>query len=95
MKKSNKKQLVKRGKWWFRAVKNILTCFYKYPDIIYLEGKPFEETSVILSNHEGSYSPISLEMYLNNVYLGSGSYGVAGAADIYFKKNLKGVSLHN
>ena len=65
MKKSNSKKLVKRGKWWFRAIKNILTCFYHYPDIVYLDGKPFEETSVILSNHEGSYSPISLEMYFN------------------------------
>ena len=29
-----------------------------------------------------------LEMYLNNVYLGSGAYGVKGAAKIYFNKNL-------
>jgi len=34
-----------------------------------------------------------LEMYLNNVYLGSGAYGVAGAADIYFKKDLQDLSL--
>jgi hypothetical protein len=65
MKKSNRKKLVKRGNWWFRAIKSLLTCFYNYPDIIYLDSKPFEETSVILSNHEGSYSPISLEMYFN------------------------------
>ena len=29
-----------------------------------------------------------LEMYLNNVYLGSGAYGIKGAAKIYFNKNL-------
>ena len=29
-----------------------------------------------------------LEMYLNNIYLGSGAYGVAGAAKIYFNKTL-------
>lgn len=34
-----------------------------------------------------------LEMYLNNVYLGSGAYGVKGAARIYFNKNLNELSL--
>ena len=34
-----------------------------------------------------------LEMYLNNVYLGSGAYGVAGAAKIYFNKELKDLTL--
>ncbi len=29
-----------------------------------------------------------LEMYLNNVYLGSGAYGVGAAASVYFNKNL-------
>lgn len=34
-----------------------------------------------------------LEMYLNNVYLGSGAYGVAGAAQIYYNKPLKNLTL--
>lgn len=34
-----------------------------------------------------------LEMYLNNVYLGSGAYGVAGAATIYFNKPIKDLTL--
>lgn len=34
-----------------------------------------------------------LEMYLNNVYLGSGAYGVEGASQIYFNKHLKQLSL--
>ena len=34
-----------------------------------------------------------LEMYLNNVYLGSGAYGVKGAAKIYFNKELKQLTL--
>ncbi len=34
-----------------------------------------------------------LEMYLNNVYLGSGAYGVKGAARIYFNKNLNELTL--
>lgn len=34
-----------------------------------------------------------LEMYLNNVYLGSGAYGVEGAAQVYFNKHLKDLTL--
>jgi len=34
-----------------------------------------------------------LEMYLNNVYLGSGSYGVKAAARVYFNKDLKQLTL--
>ena len=34
-----------------------------------------------------------LEMYMNNVYLGSGAYGVEGAAKIYFNKSLKDCTL--
>ena len=34
-----------------------------------------------------------LELYLNNVYLGEGAYGIAGAADIYFDKKVKDLSL--
>lgn len=34
-----------------------------------------------------------LEMYLNNVYLGSGAYGVQGAAQTYFNKNLNQLTL--
>lgn len=34
-----------------------------------------------------------LEMYLNNVYLGSGAYGVAGASKVYFNKPLNELTL--
>jgi len=34
-----------------------------------------------------------LELYLNNVYLGSGAYGVKGAAKIYFNKELNQLTL--
>ena len=34
-----------------------------------------------------------LEMYMNNVYLGSGAYGVEGAARIYFNKHIKDCTL--
>ena len=34
-----------------------------------------------------------LEMYMNNVYLGSGAYGVESAAETYFNKKLKNCTL--
>lgn len=34
-----------------------------------------------------------LEMYLNNVYLGSGAYGVSAASEIYFNKKLNQLTL--
>lgn len=34
-----------------------------------------------------------LEMYMNNVYLGSGAYGVEGAAETYFNKKLSQLTL--
>ena len=34
-----------------------------------------------------------LEMYLNNVYLGAGAYGIAGASKIYFNKKLNQLTL--
>lgn len=60
-----KKKLVKKGKWWFRGIKNLMTSRYKAPQFIFLEGKEFENGSLILSNHEGTDAPMSLEMYLD------------------------------
>lgn len=34
-----------------------------------------------------------LEMYLNNVYLGEGAYGVSAAAEVYFNKKVKDLNL--
>ena len=34
-----------------------------------------------------------VRMYLNNVYLGSGAYGVSAASKIYFNKKLSQLSL--
>jgi len=60
-----KRRLVKKGKWWFRALKRLMTMRYKAPKFVFLGGKPFEDGSMILSNHEGTDAPMSLEMYLN------------------------------
>lgn len=59
-----KKKLVKRGKWWFRGLKKVMSIRYKEPKFIFL-GEEFEDGSVILSNHEGTDAPMSLEMYLD------------------------------
>lgn len=65
MAKKNKKKLVKKGKWWFRFIKVLMKSRYKAPEFVYLDGKPFEDGSVIISNHEGTDSPMSVEMYLD------------------------------
>lgn len=62
---AKKKKLVKKGKWWFRLLKRLMTSRYKQPEFIFLDGKPFENGSLILSNHEGTDAPMSLEMYLD------------------------------
>jgi hypothetical protein len=60
-----KKRLVKKGKWWFRLLKRLMAMRYKSPEFVFLGGKPFEDGSMILSNHEGTDAPMSLEMYLD------------------------------
>ena len=52
----------KKRKWWFRFMKNISKCRYKKPRFIYL-GEEIGTGGIILSNHEGTDSPMSLELY--------------------------------
>ncbi len=59
-----KNNLVKKGKWWFRLLKKMMTSRYKEPKFVYL-GEQFKDGSIILSNHEGTDAPMSLEMYLD------------------------------
>lgn len=47
---------------WFRAVKAFLRLFVKKPEFIYL-GEKVRPGGIILSNHEGPKSPLSLELY--------------------------------
>ena len=51
-------------KAWFRGLKKFLrvTGRYKKPEFIFL-GKEFERGGLILSNHEGTDAPLSLELY--------------------------------
>lgn len=67
------KQLVKKGKWWFRFIKTLMTSRYKKPEFIFL-GDKFEDGSIIISNHEGTDAPMSLEMYMDRKLRFWGAY---------------------
>ena len=56
-----KKQKAKR-RLYFRVMKALMKSRYKKPRFIYL-GEEFENGALILSNHEGTDSPMSLEIY--------------------------------
>ena len=47
---------------WFKAFKKLLVGRYKEPRFIYL-GEPLQNGSIIVSNHEGTDAPLSLELY--------------------------------
>ena len=49
-------------KLWFKAFKKLLVGRYKRPQFIYL-GEEFSTGGIILSNHEGTDAPLSLELY--------------------------------
>jgi hypothetical protein len=52
----------KKRKWWFRLLKKMMKVRYKEPEFIYL-GEKISNGSIILSNHEGTDAPMSLEIY--------------------------------
>lgn len=60
----NMNRPVKRGKAWFRFMKRLTVKRYKKPEFIYL-GEEIEKGGIILSNHEGTDAPMSLELYLD------------------------------
>ena len=57
--------VVKKRKWWFRVLKKIMKIRYKKVEFIYL-GEKITNGSIILSNHEGTDAPMSLEIYLDS-----------------------------
>ena len=52
----------KKRKWYFRLIKKITKCKYKQPTFVFL-GEKFKNSSIVLSNHEGTDAPMSLEIY--------------------------------
>lgn len=63
----------KNRKGWYEKFKKIMTGRYKKPKFIYL-GEKIEEGSIIISNHEGTESPMSLELYLDTPIRMWGAY---------------------
>ena len=61
---TEKKQDVQKRKWWFRFMKKLMLGRYKEPRFVYL-GEKIGNGGVILSNHEGTDAPMSLEIYLD------------------------------
>ena len=51
-------------KLYFRILKKIMKIRYKQPKFVYL-GEEISEGALILSNHEGTDAPMSLEIYLD------------------------------
>lgn len=59
-----KKRTIQKRKWWFRLMKKMMKGRYKEPKFVYL-GEEFGNGGIILSNHEGTDAPMSLELYCN------------------------------
>ncbi len=47
---------------WFRGMKKLMLGRYKKPKFVFL-GEPYHSGALILSNHEGTDAPMSLEIY--------------------------------
>ena len=62
--KTQEKDLRIKRKWWFRILKKIMKVRYKKPAFIFL-GEKITNGGLIISNHEGTDAPMSLEIYLN------------------------------
>ena len=62
MKKEKQVCVKKKRKLSFRILKNLMKMRYKRPAFVYL-GEKFKNGSIILSNHEGTDAPMSLEIY--------------------------------
>ena len=60
----NKEVHAQKRKWWFRLMKRLMLSRYKKPEFIYL-GKEITTGAILLSNHEGTDAPMSLELYLD------------------------------
>jgi len=57
-----KKKTKKKRKLWYKVLKQIMKIRYKRPTFVYL-GEKFREGGIIISNHEGTDAPMSLEIY--------------------------------
>ena len=61
---NEKMPCAKRRKLYFRFLKRLMRGRYKEPSFIYL-GEEITTGALILSNHEGTDAPLSMEIYLD------------------------------
>ena len=59
---AKKKTGQQNRKTWFKLFKKLLVGRYKRPEFVYL-GEKFSTGGIILSNHEGTDAPLTLELY--------------------------------
>ncbi len=59
---AKKTKPTQKRKWWFRLLKKLMKVRYKQPRFVYL-GEEIGNGGIILSNHEGTDAPMSLEIY--------------------------------
>lgn len=62
MEQTTTKFVKKKRKVWFKVLKTIMKVRYKRPAFVYL-GEKFCNGCIILSNHEGTDAPMSLEIW--------------------------------
>lgn len=86
------KKFKQKRSWWFRIIKKLMKGRYKEPEFIYLGEKP-TKASIILSNHEGTDAPLSLEIYADYPIKMWGTYEMnSGLITVY--KYLANVYYH-
>ncbi|MBE7079355.1 MAG: hypothetical protein E7380_05820 [Clostridiales bacterium] len=74
---------VRKRKWWFKILLKMMKGRYKEPKFVYL-GEKIDKGAVILSNHEGTDAPLSLEMYLDKPVCMWGAHEMAtGLKNMY------------
>ena len=78
-----KKKKEKR-KLYFRILKRLMKSRYKEPTFVYL-GEKIGDGSVILSNHEGTDAPMSLEIYLDRPIRMWGAYEMNSGIPTLYK----------
>ena len=85
---AKQKKFKQKRKLFFRFIKKIIRIRYKRPEFIFL-GKEFENGAIILSNHEGTDAPLSLELYAQAPIRFWGAYEMNSKLPLLYKYQSK------
>ena len=58
-----KQSPIQKRKWWFRFMKKLMKRRYPKPTFRYIDCEGLVKGGILLSNHEGTDAPMSLEIY--------------------------------